>query len=110
MKHVTLSITSLFAVATLATGCAGTPGTPTAAFMPATPTAADCSQISAQIASTQAVKREALEKERDAWRYVVPFAVVARYSSSKSTARQADQQLAELDAAYKQQGCTGHGG
>jgi hypothetical protein len=66
---------------------------------------AECGQLDAQIASTEDARRTALDKQHDAWKAVVPFAVAARHASGKSAAAEAEQRLAELRAASARQGC-----
>jgi hypothetical protein len=85
-------------VAALA-GCASTPGGVTSAA------AQDCRQLGAEIARSEEAKREALDKQQNAWKAVIPFAVVARYASGKSAAAEADGRLADLKAGFARQGC-----
>jgi len=85
------------ALAAMLSACASTP-TPTT--IPA-----DCGQLDAQIAGTEDARRSALDKQHDAWKAVVPFAVAARHASGKSAAAAADERLVELRAASARQGC-----
>jgi len=73
------------------------------------PAASDCRQLGGDIAKTEQARRAALEKQKDAWKVVVPFAVAARYASGKSALAQADKQLAQLRAEFTGQGCDRHG-
>lgn len=100
MKHLAPSLTTLFAIAILASGCASTAKTPTAS------TAPDCRQLSSEIARNEEARRVALEKERQAWKAVIPFAVAVRYVDGKSSAAEANQRLATLRAQFIQHGCS----
>jgi len=106
MTRVTPVPLSLMAVAALAAGCAGAPA---ASNKPAASTSSPCSRLDVEIADTEEARRAALEKEKGAWKAVVPFAVAARYASGKSAADQADRQLDKLHADFHRQGCDRHG-
>lgn len=93
----------LLALAVLAPGCASPPPSPAAA-------APGCRQLAAEITRTQETRRAALEKEQNAWKAVIPFAVAARYASGRSAAGKADKRLQELRAEYSRQGCGHHAG
>jgi hypothetical protein len=69
----------------------------------------DCATVGAEIARSEEAKRVALEQKQDAWKVVVPFAVVARYAKGKAASSDADKRLAELNAQYARQGCARHG-
>lgn len=105
MTRTALLLSSLLAVAALASGCATSPTRPSPAT---TTTAPDCRQLRAEIARTEEARRAALEKEQGAWKAVIPFVVAARYASGKSDAEQADQRLATLNAEFSRQGCHRH--
>lgn len=106
MTRIALSLASLVAIATLATGCTHAPAAATAPSASAT---TDCRQLSAQIASAEQARRAAREQEKEAWKAVVPFAVVARYAKGKAAAENADKQLDKLYADFKLKGCQPHG-
>jgi type IV pilus biogenesis protein CpaD/CtpE len=94
------------AVLLLAAGCASAP----ASAPPATPAQfaarpVDCSQLDSEIARAEADRLAASEKQADAWKAIVPFAVAARYASGKSAVSEADKQLGALRAAAERQGC-----
>jgi hypothetical protein len=103
MPRITLSIVSLFVFTQLAVGCASTP---TATPKTATSIAPDCGQLSTEIASAEADMHAALEKEKGAWKAIVPFVVVARYADGKLAANRSDQQLDVLRAEFARRGCT----
>lgn len=92
-------LATLVAFAALAPGCASTPAPPIA------PSALDCGQIRAAIADAAKARRAATEKQQDAWKAVIPFAVVARYARGKSAVSEADAQLAQLERQSAKQGC-----
>lgn len=77
----------------------------TVATKQASPAARDCSQLSAEITKTEQMRRTALQKQKGAWKTIVPFVVVARYTSSKSAVEQADKQLDQLHTEFSAQGC-----
>ncbi len=107
MNDRTPLLVAPLALAALLTACAGAPtaSTTSAAASSTALSPLDCSALRAEIQRTEAVRGEALEKEHDAWKAVVPFAVAARYASSKSTVGDADQTLAALRHERDRRGC-----
>jgi len=114
MKRLSLTLAASIAIG--AAGCAGTPpaepprtAAPTSSSA-ATPTATtpSCSDLAAAVARAEGTRRAATEKERDAWKVVVPFAVAARYASNRAAASEAERQLAGLHAEQARQGCDRH--
>lgn len=103
--RVVLALPALFEIASLIAGCTHAP-----AKSAASPGAvvADCRQLGAEIASTEAARRAAQEKEKEAWKAVLPFAVVARHAKGKAEGAQAEQRLAGLRSQYGRQGCESH--
>ena len=110
MTCITSKFVSLLVASALVAGCAGTrPPTGKSGALPATlpadtPTA-DCRDLGAEIAKFENARRAAQEKERDAWKAVVPFAVVARKASGRADTEKAEKKLEKLRAEYTQQGC-----
>jgi hypothetical protein len=102
MSRRTLLVSSPIATTALAIGCASTPTESTA---PTQSAVRDCHQLSAEIAVAEAEKHAALEKEKGAWKAVVPFVVVARYADGKLAANKSDKQLDKLRAEFTRQGC-----
>ena len=95
--HLTLSA----AWAALALGaCATAPDT--AALHTA---ALDCHAIEADLARTAEAQHAAERQQRDAWKAVVPFAVVARYGKSMAAAQESQLRLGELQQAAALRGC-----
>jgi hypothetical protein len=88
------------------TGCATAPSV---AALPAASRGLDCSQLEAQIAHAEDARRAALEKEQNAWKVIVPFAVAARYASGKTAVAEAEQRLAQWRAESIRLGCDSHG-
>jgi hypothetical protein len=74
------------------------------------PSGLDCRQLGAEIERTERANDAAQERKQDAWKVVVPFAVVGRYAQAASAADQADKRLADLNAESARQGCARHGG
>lgn len=116
MKHLhrmTPAGAALLAIVTLAAGCAGAPPAPPTSIAASAaaplPAPRDCTQLHAEIAGAKARQREALDKQQDAWKVVVPFAVAARYASAMSAVDDAGKRLAELNAESARQGCVRHG-
>lgn len=105
MTRLSASRASLLAVAALLASCASsrTPENPTAQA------SLECGQLATETARTQAARQEALEKQQDAWKVVIPFAVVARYASGKSAVSDADARLAELQEQSGRKGCASGG-
>ena len=95
------------ALSTLLTACAGAPTASTTSAVASSTALSplDCSALRAEIQRTEAVRGEALQKEHDAWKAVVPFAVAARYASSKSAVGDADQTLAALRTEHDRRNC-----
>jgi len=110
MTNFTLNLASLMAAAAFAAGCAGTPTAPGKAGVPpaglsAGAASSDCRELSAGIAKAENARRAAQEREKDAWKAIVPFAVVARKAGGKADAEKAGKQLEQLRTEYRRQGC-----
>lgn len=60
------------------------------------PAAAECEPLNAEIARTEQARRRAADDADNAWKAVVPFAVLARKASARSALDEADKRLAEL--------------
>jgi hypothetical protein len=50
-------------------------------------------------------QRGAAQRQQDAWKAVVPFAVVARYGQAKAAAQESALRLAELQQHAARHGC-----
>lgn len=98
MKPV-LSTISL-ALAALLAACAQTPSAPDAQMA-----ALDCAAIEAQIHSAAQQQRAAEQRQHDAWKAVVPFAVMARYGQGKAAASESQQRLDRLQQHAALRGC-----
>jgi hypothetical protein len=106
LLSLSLRLSLPLSVAALMAACAHAPGAaPTAAPAPSAGAAADCSSLGAQVAQAERDQRAALERQRDAWKVVVPFAVAARYAGAKRAGADADEHLAELQAEFSRRGC-----
>jgi hypothetical protein len=97
----------LLAAALLATGCATQPAT--TASRNATESF-DCTLLAKEIALARETRRNAQQKEQDAWKALLPFAVAGRYASAHADVSQADQLLARLEADATRKGCASHPG
>jgi hypothetical protein len=92
--------------AALVAACAHAPGAkPDAPPTPSADAAADCAALGTQIAQAELGQRAAHEQQRNAWKVVVPFAVAARYAGARRAGADADERLAELQAAFTRRGC-----
>jgi hypothetical protein len=91
----------LLAVVTLISGCASAPTSETAAAA----AISECKDLNAEIAAVEEAKRESLAKQQDAWKVVIPFAVLGRYAGAKSAVAEADQRLNELRSEFAHQNC-----
>lgn len=92
-----------FGLAALGVGCAGSP----TQQMAQPPTS--CSDITAEAGRTLAARDAAMEDERDAWKAIVPFAVIARHALARENREQAEAKLASLVTEQWQLGCPGDG-
>lgn len=111
MNARTTLLVAPLALSALLMACAGPP-TASATSAVASNTALsplDCGALRAEIQRTEAIRSEALQKEHDAWKAVVPFAVAARYASGKSAVGDADQTLAALRDEHDRRGCDNPG-
>lgn len=98
MKHLTTA--SALACAAVLAACAQTPAAPDSQTA-----ALDCAALEAQIDSTAQAQRHAEQQQHDAWKAVVPFAVVARYGQGKAAAGESAQRLTELQQHAALRGC-----
>ena len=134
MSHLNIAPGSLLclAIATLMSGCAGGPplsppplsSLPTPAAAPASPVAQSprvpaaqpaaapapasiysCNELRAEIAEAERAKHAAERAGDDAWKAVVPVAVIARFARGKKAAADAAERLAQLEAAADRRGC-----
>jgi hypothetical protein len=94
-----ISTTSVVLAAVL-TACAQAPSTPAVQT-----TALDCTALEAQIDNAAQQQRAAAQRQRDAWKAVVPFAVMARYGQGKAAASEAQQRLDGLQQRAALRGC-----
>jgi hypothetical protein len=94
-----LSTTSI-ALAALLAACAQAPSAPDAQTA-----ALDCAAIEAQIHTAAQQQRAAAQQQHDAWKAVVPFAVMARYGQGKAAANQSQQRLDSLQQQAALRGC-----
>ena len=65
----------------------------------------ECSRLRSEMAGLETAKRAAVQKQQDAWKAVVPFAVLAQHSSATSKVADADKRLNELNAELTRRGC-----
>jgi hypothetical protein len=63
------------------------------------PPAADCLAIDSEIARAAEARRVAIERSANAWKAVIPVAVLARKASARSALEEADRKLAALKVA-----------
>ena len=87
------------AMASLTAGCA----TP-----PEEPASLSCRQLDAEIGGTEQARLQALEKQQDPWKFVIPFSAGGRNVSAKSAVSDADKWLAELHEVSRTKGCARH--
>jgi hypothetical protein len=67
----------------------------------------ECSRLRIEIAGAESAKRAAVQKQQNAWKAVVPFAVLAQHSSATSKVADADKRLNELHAELTRRNCSG---
>lgn len=104
----TLSIAlSAWALTQLAGGCAVTPTPDAFATQPVA--ALDCTQLGDQMLAQQQAQRVAADRQREAWKAVLPFAVAGRYAGAASAAAEAEQRIGELQRELDRQGCGAQG-
>jgi uncharacterized small protein (DUF1192 family) len=106
MNAFTAPACALLAAASVV-GCASAPAAPQPTLAPA---ASTCEALQAEIDRTEAARRAALDRQQNAWKAVVPFAVAGRYASGKSAVAEAEQRLSALNAELRQQSCAGPAG
>jgi predicted nucleic acid-binding Zn-ribbon protein len=77
----------------------------------ATPVAAQqdppsaCKQLATEIDEARARQKAAREAMTEAWKFVVPVAVLANHVQAHNEALAAERELAALQAKYKELGC-----
>ena len=94
-----IRITTGLALAAALAACAQAP------TQPATPAALDCAALEAETDAAAQAQRVAAQQQHDAWKAVVPFAVVARYGKGKATATESEQRLDALQQHATLRGC-----
>jgi hypothetical protein len=103
MTHYALFPVSLsIAIATIMSGCATSPQMAPA---PAPAASLDCRTISAEIAAAKETRRAANESGDNAWKAVIPVAVVARFAQGKKTAAEAQERIEQHQAAASRKAC-----
>jgi hypothetical protein len=60
--------------------------------------AVDCARLDAEIARAEQARGVAAERSGNAWKAVVPVAVIARKASGTAAVQEADRKLADLKA------------
>jgi len=65
----------------------------------------DCAGIEAQLDTAAQQRRAAAQQRQDAWKAVVPFAVMARYGQAQAAADASQQRLDELHRQAALRGC-----
>lgn len=110
LPSIALSLSLAVGLSACASAPATNPAAQVAVGVPAQAAATpDCGQLEADIVKAQVDQRSAAQKQQDAWKTIVPFAVAAQYLRAKSAAEQADQRVADLSAQFLVQGCSDHG-
>ena len=89
----------MLALAALLGACASEPPARTPA------TALDCTAMQDEVRAAREAQHLATQQQQDAWKAVVPFAVMARYSQGKSAAEASAQRLDELQQQAALHGC-----
>jgi hypothetical protein len=72
--------------------------------VPATQSEA-CLRIGAEIERFDKMRKDAVERNDNAWKAIVPFAVIARKTGSKADIEEADKQLLALRHKAAAEGC-----
>lgn len=106
MKPSSIAATAALTLITLGgvVACASAPQQQAAAAA-----ALDCAALDAEIARAAQAQQAAAQQRQDAWKAVVPFAVMARYGQGKAALDASEQRLAELQAQATRQGCPARG-
>lgn len=87
-----------FAAAAFLAGCA-------TASNEVTPSSLSCTQLVSEISGARVARVQALEKQQDPWKFVIPFAVAGRHVASSSSVSEADRWIEELDQESQRKGC-----
>lgn len=74
-----------------------TPATSVAGF--------DCAALGRELRAAEEAQRAAAQQQQDAWKAVVPFAVMARYGKAKAAADESQQRLEALHQEAAVRGC-----
>lgn len=100
MTHSLLTASLAIAFGALLAACAQTPAAP-----PTNVAALDCAALDAEFRANAESQRAAALQQHDAWKAVVPFAVIARYGQGKAAAQESEQRLADLQQQAALRGC-----
>lgn len=100
MNPLFLTVAPVLAATLVLGACASAPEAT------ATRTAAlDCPAIDGEMTRIAEAQRAAEQQQHDAWKAVVPFAVMARYGKGKAAADESKRQLADLQQQAVSRGC-----
>jgi hypothetical protein len=65
----------------------------------------DCDALGREVRAAEDAQRAAAQQQQDAWKAVVPFAVMARYGKGKAAADESQQRLDALHQEAALRGC-----
>jgi hypothetical protein len=100
MNRVFLTAVPVIAATLVLGACASAPDESAARTA-----ALDCTAIDGEMTRVTEAQRAAEQQQHDAWKVVVPFAVMARYGKAKAAADESRQQLADLQQQAASRGC-----
>jgi hypothetical protein len=95
-----IHITTGLALAAALAGCAQAPTQSAASTA-----ALDCAALEAEVDAAAQAQRTALQQQHDAWKAVVPLAVLARYGQGGAAATESEQRLDALRQHAALRGC-----
>ena len=98
-----LSVFLLVGMLAVAPGCATPPGTADHPGQSGAAAGRECDRLEAEIARTEQARSVAAEQGANAWKAVVPVAVLAQKASSSAAVHDADRKLAALKSEAR--GC-----
>ena len=99
-----IRLTAIALASSVAAACLGGCATPGSTTSQAA-AAPDCGQVATEVARAEAARQAALERQRGAWKAVIPFAVAGTVVAARRAEDDAERRIGELKREAALRGC-----